>query len=130
MNKREFLKLAGAASVMTVVATGLRADPKKVTEEEWHLDPEDKHTPVVSFVRTGDLVEIKMDVTLHPQTAEHFIDEVRVHDEKRAVLFSSVILPVTGVSYVVCKLKAAEGTKLTAVSHCNKHGVYRADFTV
>lgn len=128
MNKREFLKLAGAASVASLVVTGLRAEEKHA-DAEWKNEPEDKHSPRVSASREGDVVEIKIDVTKHPQTAEHFIDEVCVHDENKALLFSAKILPVTGVSQVLCKLKVAEGTKLIAVSHCNKHGFYRADFT-
>lgn len=132
MKKREFLKIIGVTSVATLVATNVKASDSKQEAkapeavEEWKNDPEDKHTPIVTVVREGDISTITINVSKHPQTAEHFIDGVELRDEKKAKIFSSTIIPVSGVSIVVCKLKLPVGTKLTALSHCNKHGIYQA----
>ncbi len=132
MKKREFLKILGATSVATLVAVNVKSSDSKVEEkakdagEEWHDDPEDKHTPIVTVAREGDISTVTINVSKHPQTAEHFIDGVELRDEKKAKIFTSTIIPVSGVSIVVCKLKLPVGTKLTALSHCNKHGYYQA----
>lgn len=132
MKKREFLKILGATSVAAFVATNVKASDSKPEEkpaeavEEWKNDPEDKHSPVVTVTREGDVSTVTINVSKHPQTAEHFIDGVELRDDKKAKIFTATILPVSGVSIVVCKLKLAAGTKLTALSHCNKHGYYQA----
>lgn len=135
MKKREFLKILGVTSVAAVAATQLRASDGKANEEskkeepkgeEWKNDPTDKHSPIVKVTREGDISTITIDVTKHPQTAEHFIDGIEIRDANKAKIFSATILAVSGVSTAVCQLKLPVGTKLTALSHCNKHGYYQA----
>ena len=134
MKKREFLKILGVTSVAVVAASQLSASDQKTEEvkkaepkaEEWKNEPDDKHTPIVKVSREGDVSTLTIDVSKHPQTAEHFIDGIEIRDENKAKIFSSSITAVSGVSIVTCKLKLAVGTKLTALSHCNKHSYYQA----
>ena len=134
MKKREFLKILGVTSVAVVAASHIKASDEKVEEtkkaapkaEEWKNEPDNKHTPIVKITREGDVSTLTIDVTKHPQTAEHFIDGIEIRDENKAKIFSSSISAVGGVSIVTCQLKLAVGTKLTALSHCNKHAYYQA----
>lgn len=135
MKKREFLKILGVTSVAAVAATQLKASDEKVAEEpkkeeakgeEWKNEPDNKHSPVVKVTREGDVSTITVDVTKHPQTAEHYIDGIEIRDANKAKIFSATISAVGGVSTAVCQLKLPVGTKLTALSHCNKHGYYQA----
>jgi desulfoferrodoxin (superoxide reductase-like protein) len=134
MKKREFLKILGVTSVAVVAASQLKASDEKtevvkkveVKAEEWKSEPENKHTPIVKVTREGDVSTLTIDVTKHPQTADHYIDGIEIRDENKAKIFSSSIAAVGGVSIVTCQLKLAVGTKLTALSHCNKHSYYQA----
>lgn len=133
MKKREFLQIVGTTAVVMAATPMLTAQEKTVEapkEEEWKNEPENKHTPVVKVTREGEVATVTIDVSKHPQSAEHYIDGVELRDEKKAKIFTATILPVTGVSVVVCQLKLAAGTKLTALSHCNKHGIYQAPVTL
>lgn len=134
MKKREFLKILGVSSIAVVAASHLKASDEKTEEvkkeepkgEEWKLEPEDKHSPVVKVTREGDISTISINTTKHPQSAEHFIDGIELRDANKVKVFSATISAVSGVSTVVCQLKLPVGTKLTALSHCNKHGYYQA----
>lgn len=130
MKKREFLKILGVTSIAAVATSQLKSfDEKKEeakAEEEWKNDPQDKHSPVVKVTREGEVSTITIDVTKHPQSAEHFIDGVELRDANKVKVFTATITPVSGVSSVICQLKLPVGTKLTALSHCNKHGYYQA----
>ena len=134
MKKREFLKILGVSSIAVVAASHLKASDEKTDEvkkeepkaEEWKLEPENKHHPIVKVTREGDISTITVDVTKHPQTADHYIDGIEIRDANKVKIFSATISAVGGVSTATCQLKLAVGTKLTALSHCNKHGYYQA----
>lgn len=130
MKKREFLQILGATSIAMVAGSVIKAQEQtaiqKSKDEEWHNDPENKHTPIVKVKREGDIATVEFNVVKHPQNSDHYIDGVELRDENKAIIFKANILPVIGVSIVECQLKLAVGTKLTALSHCNKHGYYQA----
>ena len=141
MEKREFLKIMGATAISVAVAPYLVAQekdveiakyaegkPKEEAMKVWKTEPEDKHTPVVKVTREGEVAVVSINVTKHPQSESHFIDRVELWSDK--LIFASDIMPVLGVSDVVCRLKLPADTKLTAVSHCNKHGYYQSPVTL
>ncbi|PCJ62220.1 MAG: hypothetical protein COA79_03940 [Planctomycetota bacterium] len=131
MKKREFLKFMGVATASLVASGTLMASKKKKdTAGKWKNDAGNKHTPVVKTTRSGDTVKLELDTTKHPQSEDHFIDYLEVYSSDKKKLFSAKIDSKSGVSKVSCHLKLAKGTKVYAVSHCNKHDYYQREVTV
>jgi superoxide reductase len=91
-----------------------------------------KHTPLISAARDGDTVTVTVEVgrdVPHPNATDHYITFIELYSEMAPIarfdLFPAVSAPRVSV---VCLLP--EGAKVTAVEHCNLHGVWAYDATV
>lgn len=92
-------------------------------------DFEKKHTPHIDARRTGETVTVTITVgheVPHPNQPDHYITwiELAVGDSPVARFDLS---PVTTDPVVSVVLRAAPGTPVRALSHCNLHGLWAAE---
>lgn len=92
-------------------------------------DFEKKHTPFVSAERADGAVLVTVEVghwVAHPNQPDHFIEWIQVYANDLPVarfdLSAVVVAP-----RVTCVLDVDAGTKITAVSSCNLHGLWISD---
>ena len=95
-------------------------------------DFQKKHTPYISTERTGDTVKVTMKVghyVPHPNQPDHFIEWIMLFagDSPIARFDFSPVAVDPDVSVVV---RVDAGTILTAMEHCNLHGLWTAKVTV
>lgn len=103
-----------------------------VTDYESADDFTKKHTPLISAKRDGDKVEVTVEVgrdVPHPNMADHYITFIELYYEMAPIarfdFFPTVSWPKVTVA---CALP--EGAKLTALEHCNLHGVWTCEAVV
>ncbi len=91
-----------------------------------------KHTPYMTAVREGDKVTISVEVgheVPHPNQLDHFIAYVELHAFDVPIARFDFAPSVTDPKVTVrCTLPA--GTKVTAIEHCNLHGVWAYEAVV
>lgn len=103
-----------------------------VTDLNSVTDFERKHTPyiVAEAVEGGVRVSVKVGhYAPHPNQPDHFIDwiEILVGGAPLARFDLSPVATLPDVSVIVA---ADPGTTLSALEHCNLHGVWAADITL
>ena len=104
----------------------------RVRDIEAADDFQKKHTPYMSAERSGDTVKVTVKVgqyVPHPNQPDHFIEWVMLYvgDSPIARFDFS---PVAVDPEVTSVVRLEPGTMLTAVEHCNLHGLWAADITV
>ncbi len=98
----------------------------RVTDFEGADDFTKKHTPYITSERDGDTVTITVEVgheVPHPNQLDHFIGYVELHAFDVPIARFDFVPTVSWPKVsVACTLPA--GTKVTAIEHCNLHGVW------
>lgn len=98
----------------------------RITELDAAGDFEKKHTPYVSCERDGDTVRVTVKVghwVAHPNLPDHFIDWIEVHAAGAPVARFD-LSPVVVQPEVTCVLALESGTPISAMEHCNLHGLW------
>jgi len=142
MNRREALKVAGAAVMMTAVSAEAKmAEEHRNRMEMKAKDPanmdkaELKHTPKVT-VKEKDakgytLVEITVGQggIIHPSTTDHWIDFIELYaDDKR--IGKSTLEPEISRGVASFAVKLDKIKTLKARIGCNLHGIWTTIVTV
>jgi len=136
--RRQVLKAAAATAFGGLLASEAgavsgvtrRADDGPTSFGGWLSDTEgDKHIPVVTSARRGDEVDVTIEVK-HPQGAAHHVSNVRVYDAERIEVATADFHATLSTPRATMTLRVAAGTKLYAVSDCNKHGLWYLEFSV
>lgn len=142
MNRRNALKMAGVAAMMTAVGaqakmatahmnrTEMKAkDPKKMTKAEL------KHTPQITIKGKDEkgftLIEIHIGQggIIHPSTAEHWIDFIELYADDKLVGKSTLEPKISrGLASFAVKLDNVKSLK--AKSGCNLHGIWTSTISV
>ncbi len=104
----------------------------RVMDIEAADDFQKKHTPYIEAQRMGDIVKVTVKVghyVPHPNQPDHFIEWIMlcVGDSPIARFDFS---PVAVDPEVTATLRLDSGTTITAVEHCNLHGLWAADLSV
>ncbi len=141
MNRREALKAAALAAMATTVASAYDeklivnrtkmkiADPKHPTKAEL------KHTPEITVGEKDaagyTLVEVTVgqEGIIHPSKADHWIYEVELFADGKAVDKVS-LEPVISRGYLGSRVKLDGIKTLTAVAKCNLHGDWESSITL
>lgn len=133
--RRKILKVAAATALgATLVGESQAQDSQPATSnpEEWGgwfmSAAGNKHMPVVTMVRNGDEVDLTLEIK-HPQGAAHHISNVRIYDENRIEVATAQFNATLSTPRASMTLRLAAGTKLFAVSNCNKHGLWYTEFS-
>ena len=90
-----------------------------------------KHVPFVSIVRTGDEVEITVEVghyVSHPNLPDHWIDQITVYAKNAPIAVYNFAAGVVAPK-VVARALLDPGTPVMVSARCNLHGVWAADAT-
>lgn len=133
--RRKILKAAAATAFGGALASTASAAnfAQESGPEEWGgwfmSSAGNKHMPAVSVSRREDEVDVTLEVK-HPQGAGHHISNVRVYTEERIEIATAEFNATLSTPRAQMTLRVAKGTKLYAVSNCNKHGLWYTEFTV
>ena len=93
----------------------------------------EKHVPALDVKECSSCGELTLTSqvgkeTLHPSTAEHHIEWIQLFGEKQDGLLAHVATIVIGGENALPRgkvnIRKGDFRKLTAVSFCNKHGVW------
>jgi len=133
INRRSALKYLAAATAATSVGTSVSAAETKKEETKfdggWQykdLDYE-KHIPVVSVERSGEIAVVTVEVK-HPQNADHHISAFSLYTQDRIEITRCDLHPGMSVPKVAFQLKIKSGTELIATTDCNLHGIWMKRF--
>jgi|FLOH01.1.fsa_nt_gi desulfoferrodoxin-like iron-binding protein len=132
MNRRNLLKGAAAVAFGGLLSTESSAQDPSGPQEwgGWFTDAAgNKHMPVVKVTREGEESTVVIDVP-HVQNAAHHISYVRVYTENRIEVASAEFNTTLSTPRATMTLRLPAGTKLFAVSDCNKHGIWYTEFQV
>ena len=130
--RRGILKAAAASAFVGSFAGTADAGQAEPPQEwgGWFMAAGgNKHMPVVTSERRGEDAVVSFTVK-HPQGAAHHIMNVRLFDENRVEIASVDFSPTLSTPQASMSLRLPAGTKLYAVSNCNKHGLWYSEFTV
>ena len=134
--RRNILKAAAATALGATLASSASAQDRRAASGEpkewggWLMSPSgNKHMPVVTTERHGEEALVNF-VVKHPQGAEHHISNVRIYDKNRLEIATAEFNPTLSTPKASMTLRVAAGTKLFAVTNCNKHGLWYTEFTV
>jgi desulfoferrodoxin (superoxide reductase-like protein) len=141
VNRRDALrKLAGVSAAATLGAVAgagaARGDDYNFANASdgvqvaggWLTSPRgNKHMPVVTVTRDGDLARIKL-VVKHPQGRKHHVEELRLYDANRQLLSTVTLHPEQSRPEATFVLQVPAGTPLLAVGGCNLHGLWFTEF--
>ena len=142
MNRREALKVAGIAALMTTVSTEARMAEAQMNRTE--MKPKDpdhmtkgelKHTPQITVkgkdAKGYTLVEINIGQggIIHPSTADHWIDFITLHADGKLVGKNTLEPEISrGATSFAVKLDNVKTLKAT--SGCNIHGIWSSTINV
>lgn len=129
--RRKILQAAAVTALGGTLAAKTSVRDEDLTEVGgWFTKSSgNKHMPAVSSTRDGKLVTVTLEVK-HPQGASHHISDVRVYDEDRIEVARSSFSPTLSKPSTTMTFSMEPGTKLFAVSDCNKHGLWFTEFSV
>jgi superoxide reductase len=104
----------------------------RVTDFEGADDFTKKHTPYITSERDGENVIITVEVgheVPHPNQLDHFIAYIELYAFDVPIAHFQFVPSVSWPKVSVpCTLAA--GTKVTAIEHCNLHGVWEYEKVV
>lgn len=98
----------------------------RVTDFEGADDFTKKHTPYITSQREGDNVIITIEVgheVPHPNQLDHFIMNIEVYASMAPVARFDFV-PTVSWPKVSFSATLPPGTQITAMEHCNLHGVW------
>lgn len=143
MNRREAIKVAGAAAIAAAVG----AQAQKMEEQYMNrleMKPKDpahmdkgelKHSPLVTLKEKDangyTLVEITVGQggIIHPSTPDHWIDFIELYADAQLVGKSTLEPEISrGAASFALKLDSVK--TLTAKSGCNLHGIWTTTITL
>ncbi len=104
----------------------------RVTDFDASDDFTKKHTPFITSERTGDKVLLSVEVghvVPHPNQLDHFIMYIELHAFDVPIARFD-FCPGVSDPKVAVQCTLPEGTKVTAIEHCNLHGVWMYEQTV
>ena len=99
----------------------------------------EKHVPAIDVKEYSSCGELTVTVQvgkeiLHPSTAEHYIEWIQLFGETGDGLFAHITTFVLGGEHVLpcgkVDIRMGDFKKLTAVSFCNKHGVWENNISL
>ena len=142
MNRRNALKMAGVAAMMTAVGaqakmetaqmnrTEMKAkDPKNMTKAEL------KHSPQIIIKGKDEkgfsLIEINIGQggIIHPSTADHWIDFIELYADDK-LIGKTTLEPEISRGLAAFAVKLDNVKILKARSGCNLHGVWTSTISV
>jgi len=148
MNRREAITLSVMAALG--VATTATACPSKqcldddASRNRKRMSPKDsknltkgekKHTPSITVGKkdangyTSIEITVGQDDVIHPSTATHWIDFIKLHADNKLVGISTLEAEISrGAASFSVKLNNIK--TLTATSGCNLHGVWTSTTTL
>ena len=140
VNRRNAIKkMAGAGTAAALGAgalTPVRADTYNFTNDQdqvevvggWLTSKKgNKHMPVVTVNRQGDLAVIKA-VVKHPQTSRHHIEAIHLYDADRLLISTVQLHPSQSSPEATFYVRVPAGTRLIALGDCNLHGLWFTEF--
>lgn len=104
----------------------------RITDIDAADDFQKKHTPYVEALRMGDIVKVTVKVghyVSHPNQPDHFIEWIMLYVGDSPIARFD-LSPVVVDPEVTTTLRLDVGTKITAMEHCNLHGLWAADLSV
>ena len=104
----------------------------RVTDFEGADDFTKKHTPYITSERSGDKVTITVEVgheVPHPNQLDHFIMYIELY-ASMVPIARFQFTPTVSDPKVVAEFTLSPGTQVTAIEHCNLHGVWVFEKTV
>jgi len=142
MNRREALKVAGAAALMAAVSAEAKMAVENMNRME--MKPKDpakmdkgelKHTPQIT-VKEKDakgytLVEITIGQggIIHPSTPDHWIDFIELYADDKLV-GKNILEPEISRGATSFAVKLDNVKTLKAKAGCNQHGIWTAIVTL
>jgi superoxide reductase len=103
-----------------------------ITDVEAADDFQKKHTPYVETQRTGETVKVTVKVgfyVAHPNQPDHFIEWIALFAGDSPIARFD-LSPVAVDPEVTAVIRVDPGTVITAMEHCNLHGLWTAKVTV
>ncbi len=104
----------------------------RVTDLEAADDFQKKHTPYIVADRVGDTVKVTVKVghhVPHPNQPDHFIEWITLYVGDSPIARFD-LSPVAVDPEVTAVVRLDAGTVITAVEHCNLHGLWASDAVV
>ena len=136
MNRRDALKMAGVAAMMTAVSAEAKMATEHMNRTEMKAkDPKNmdkgelKHTPQITIKGKDEkgftLVEINIGQggIIHPSTADHWIDFIELYADDKLVGKTS-LEPELSRGLAAFTVKLDNVKTLKARSGCNLHGIW------
>ena len=142
MNRREVLKVAGVAALMTTVSIEAKMAEDQMNRME--MKPKDpdhmtkgelKHTPQITVkgkdAKGYTLVEINIGQggIIHPSTADHWIDFISLHADDK-LIGKNTLEPEISRGATSFAVKLDNVKTLKATSGCNLHGIWTSTINV
>ena len=141
MNRRDLIKLAAAATLLTAVS--VQAE-EEVYKNRMEMKPENpnkldegelKHTPLIAVgekdAKGYTLVEISLGQggIIHPSTADHWIDFIELYADDKLVGRSELEAVISrGMAAFAVQLDKVKVLK--AKAGCNLHGIWTSRVTL
>jgi superoxide reductase len=135
MNRRDAMKILGAAALATTLSANENKDEYKNRLEMKPENPnkpqksELKHMPQISLGKTDAKGYTNVEITvgqagiIHPSTQDHWIDFIELYADNKLVGKNELMPEISrGASSYAVKLKGVKA--LTAKAGCNLHGIW------
>lgn len=97
--------------------------PMKLLKANTTDAAQEKHVPY--FIKEDNQLEVRIGSTLHPMTDEHYIQFIEVVSEDGKYVKRKYLYPTDEPTFL---LKGYDIGSLTAVEHCNLHGLWEAKY--